>query len=172
MIAMGVVMVFEWDALFPDRRDYLILTPLPLSVFMLFVAKIAALGIFLAIFLAAINFFGVLLWPGVESGDSFLHVMGAHIAVVATAGLFSASAIAALKGVLATVFQGATHRRISVCAQTVVMAVLIMFLFLAPMLGSSIGELCRNDSRYLRWFPGFWFAGLYEPIRWRISASF
>ena len=31
MIAMGVVMVFEWDALFPDRRDYLILTPLPLT---------------------------------------------------------------------------------------------------------------------------------------------
>src|SRR5580693_1562394 len=57
MIAMGVVMVFEWDALFPDRRDYLILTPLPLRTFTLFVAKMAALGMFLAIFVAAINFF-------------------------------------------------------------------------------------------------------------------
>ena len=29
MIVMGFVMVFEWDTLFPDRRDYQILTPLP-----------------------------------------------------------------------------------------------------------------------------------------------
>ena len=31
MVVMGFVMVFEWDALFPDRKDYLILTPLPLG---------------------------------------------------------------------------------------------------------------------------------------------
>src|ERR1035438_4361178 len=28
MIVMGFVVVFEWDALFPDRRDYQILAPL------------------------------------------------------------------------------------------------------------------------------------------------
>ena len=31
MVVMGFVMVFEWDALFPDRKDYIILTPLPLG---------------------------------------------------------------------------------------------------------------------------------------------
>src|SRR5438046_1095105 len=29
MVVMGFVMTFKWDSLFPDRRDYLILTPLP-----------------------------------------------------------------------------------------------------------------------------------------------
>jgi hypothetical protein len=169
MIAMGVVMVFEWDALFPDRRDYLILTPLPLRTFTLFVAKMAALGMFLAIFLAAINSFGVLLWPGVERGGSIFAVAGAHFAVVTAAGLFSALAIAALQGVLATAFRGAAYRRISTCAQTAVMAALIMFLFLAPLMGSSIGQLCRSNSPYLRWFPGFWFAGLYEELRPAVS---
>src|SRR5262249_24664893 len=32
MVVMGFVMSFKWDSLFPDRRDYLILTPLPISL--------------------------------------------------------------------------------------------------------------------------------------------
>jgi hypothetical protein len=169
MIAMGVVMVFEWDALFPDRRDYLILTPLPLRTVMLFAAKMASLGIFLAIFVAAINSFGVLLWPGVESRGSFLSVAGTHLAVMTAAGLFSALAIAALQGILVAVFRGAAYRRISICAQTAVMTALIMFLFLSPLMGSSIGQLCQSNSPALRWFPGFWFAGLYEQLRPAVS---
>jgi hypothetical protein len=165
MVAMGVVMVFEWEALFPDRRDYLILTPLPLRVFTLFVAKMVALLAFLAIFLAAINFLGVLLWPAVESRGNGFAAMGAHLAVTASAGLFSALAIAALQGVLVTAFRGAAYRRVSVFAQTAVMVALILCLFLAPLMGSSIGELCRSHSPLLRWFPGFWFAGLYEQMR-------
>ena len=51
MIVMGFIMVFEWEALFPDRRDYQILTPLPIRFSTLFLAKAAALGIFLGIFL-------------------------------------------------------------------------------------------------------------------------
>lgn len=29
IVVMGLMMVFEWDALFPDKRDYLMLAPLP-----------------------------------------------------------------------------------------------------------------------------------------------
>ena len=39
MIVMGFVMVFQWDALFPDRRDYQILTPLPVRLGTLFLPK-------------------------------------------------------------------------------------------------------------------------------------
>src|SRR5687767_14183312 len=31
MVAMGLLMTFKWDSLFPDRRDYQILTSLPIS---------------------------------------------------------------------------------------------------------------------------------------------
>ena len=41
MVVMGFVMVFEWDALFPDRKDYIILTPLPLGGRSIFFAKVA-----------------------------------------------------------------------------------------------------------------------------------
>ena len=75
MIVMGFIMVFEWDALFPDRRDYQILTPLPLRLSTLFLAKAAALAIFLGIFLMDINFFGVLFWPGIDGGRNLLGIL-------------------------------------------------------------------------------------------------
>ena len=50
MGAMGIITVLEWDALFPDRRDYAILTPLPLRMRTVFAAKLTALVGFLAIF--------------------------------------------------------------------------------------------------------------------------
>src|SRR5215831_2216762 len=52
MVGMGIIMVFEWDALFPDRRDYQVLTPQPLRISTLFLSKAAALAIFLGMFLA------------------------------------------------------------------------------------------------------------------------
>src|SRR5215468_3688119 len=43
---MGLLMAFKWDSLFPDRRDYLTLGPLPISMKRWFAAKIVALGAF------------------------------------------------------------------------------------------------------------------------------
>jgi len=55
MILMGFITVLEWDALFPDRRDYLILAPLPVGLPTLFTAKITALFLFLLVFTLALN---------------------------------------------------------------------------------------------------------------------
>ena len=50
MVVMGFVMTFKWDSLFPDRKDYLILTPLPIGGNTIFAGKTAALILFLGIF--------------------------------------------------------------------------------------------------------------------------
>ncbi|MGH9660082.1 MAG: hypothetical protein ACRD96_16155, partial [Bryobacteraceae bacterium] len=43
-VVIGFVTVLEWDALFPDRRDARILTPLPVPLRTIFAAKLAALA--------------------------------------------------------------------------------------------------------------------------------
>src|SRR5712692_1585850 len=43
MAVMGFVTVLEWDALFPDRRDFSILVPLPISLRTMFAAKVVSL---------------------------------------------------------------------------------------------------------------------------------
>ena len=165
MIVMGFIMVFEWDALFPDRRDYQILTPQPVRLATLFLAKAAALGIFLAIFLVDVNFFSVLMWPGVDGGKNVMGILSAHVLAVLTSGLFMALSAAALQGLLITVFRGRLYRRISVAVQTLLMAILVMLLFLTPLFAFAIEGMSKSGSPYLYWYPGFWFIGFYESIR-------
>jgi hypothetical protein len=171
MLVMGFVMVFEWDSLFPDRRDYQILTTLPIRLSTLFLAKAAALALFLGLFLVDVNFFSVLFWPGVSSlpdlngNGSILSIMGTHFIVVFGSGLFATLFMAALRGVLLTVLPGSLFRRVSVPVQTVVMGMLVMLFFVTPLLGSSAKQLVRMHHPIIYWYPGFWFAGLYERFR-------
>src|SRR5882724_3136880 len=50
MVVMGFVTVLEWDALFPDRRDFTILIPLPISLPSIFAAKVVSLVAFVVVF--------------------------------------------------------------------------------------------------------------------------
>jgi hypothetical protein len=165
MVVMGFLMVFQWDALFPDQRDYQILTPLPVRLSTLFLAKAGALALFLGLFLLDINFFGVLFWPGIDGGSDLLAIFSAHLGAVVAGGLFAALAAAAIQGVLITVLPARAFRRVAVSAQTLLMALAVMLLFLSPTLGQLLPKLVREDHPALYCFPGFWFVGLYECLR-------
>src|ERR1700688_1845739 len=102
MVVMGFVMTFKWDSLFPDRRDYLILTPLPVSLREFFVAKVVALCGFLLLFVVAINFFSCLIVPYVyvirdNKWSFFLPALLAHAAAALSASIFTALSFAALQ---------------------------------------------------------------------------
>ena len=165
MTVMGFLMVFEWDALFPDRRDYQVLTPQPLRLSTLFLAKATALAIFLSIFLVDVNFFSVLMWPGVDGGTNSFDILWAHLTAVAASGLFVALAAAALHGVLITILRGRLYRRVSIAVQTLLMALLVMNLVLSPLIGSRTQWVATHHAAWLYWFPGYWFSGLYEHLR-------
>jgi hypothetical protein len=165
MILMAFIVVFEWDALFPDRRDFTVLAPLPLRLHTLFLAKLLALAIFLGLFLADVNFFCILFWPGVDGRPGTIHTLAAHLAAVGAAGLFAALAAAAVQGVLVNLLPAAAFRRVSVCLQTVLMAALVMLLFLTPLLAGAARVLIPRGHPFALWFPGYWFIGLYEVMR-------
>ncbi len=133
MIVIGFIVVFEWDALFPDRRDYQILTPLPIGQLTLFLAKATALGLFLGVFLVDVNFFSALMWPGIDGEHGPVGGYGnPPFRAVMLSGLFAALAeVAAVQGVLITM----SFQRHGVPAwfptwmQTLLMGALVMLLF-------------------------------------------
>jgi hypothetical protein len=166
MVVMGFVMVFEWDALFPDRKDYLILTPLPLSGGSIFAGKTIALVIFLGLFALDANFFCTLLAPLVTGGEGtpapiVWRLIGIHAVSVVGAGVFVALSIAGIQGVMINVLTGRGFRRVSPWVQMALMGALIVLLFLTPLACASIRPLVESHSPVLRWFPPFWFLGLY-----------
>ena len=166
MVVMGFVMVFEWDAIFPDRKDYLVLTPLPLRGTAIFAGKTAALLLFLGLFIVDTNLFGTMLAPLITGPPGTpmalaVRLLLVHVAAVASAGLCVVLACAALQGVLINVLTGAAFRRISPWVQIAVMSVLITVLFLTPLAIAAIRPLVEQQSPVLRWFPPYWFLAWY-----------
>ncbi|HYW44181.1 MAG TPA: hypothetical protein VE959_15070 [Bryobacteraceae bacterium] len=169
MIVMGLVMVFQWDALFPDRKDYLILTPLPLGGGSIFAGKTMALLLFLGLFVVDANFFGTGLAPLVSGGEGtpavvIWRLFTIHLLVVLSAGAFVTLVFAGLQGVLINLLTGRAFRRISPWVQMASMGLLITVLFLTPLTQATLRPLFERHSPLLRWFPPFWFLALYVDL--------
>jgi CubicO group peptidase (beta-lactamase class C family) len=56
MLAVGLFAVLSWESMFPDRRDVLVLGPLPVRARTLFSAKLAAVATALALTVICLNF--------------------------------------------------------------------------------------------------------------------
>jgi len=165
MVVTAFVVVFEWDALFLDRRDYQILLPLPLPLWKLLLAKLAAFIVFIGLFLAAINGFAMLFWPMIFDNGSYPAVVAVHLLVVASAGLCAALGAACIQGVLLTIIPAKIFRPVATGAQTLLMSALVMLFFLCPMIGGGISLLVGAHSDVARYIPSYWFSGLYERLR-------
>jgi hypothetical protein len=159
MAVMGLVMTLRWDSLFPDRRDYLILTPLPISTRRLFLAKAVAVGVILMLFAVAANAVLILLIGFMEP-----RALVGHVVAVLGASVFAILFFLALHGVLINLLPTNTFRRVSPSIQMVAIALLIMLLLVLPLVGVSLRPLVLVNSSLLDYFPPVWFLGIYELL--------
>ena len=180
MVIIGFVAVLEWDALFPDRRDYFILTSLPLKATTIFAAKITALLLFLSLF--AIDVAGVptLFYPGVETMGirahvSLLHLCGlviAHAVAIAAASTFSFLLLVAIQGVLTNLLSPQLFKRVSLYVQVLAMMMLLLLLFLLPIISTHLPKWQHTRSTQLLCLPPLWFLGLYQTLLGSADAAF
>ena len=56
MLVVGLFAVISWDSIFPDRRDVMVLGPLPLTPHTILIAKMAASGAVMGLAVLALNF--------------------------------------------------------------------------------------------------------------------
>lgn len=63
MLVVGLFAVLSWDSTFPDRRDVLILSPLPVSARTFFLARVAAIATALSLAVALLHVPAGLAWP-------------------------------------------------------------------------------------------------------------
>jgi CubicO group peptidase (beta-lactamase class C family) len=63
MLVVGLFAVLSWDSTFPDRRDVLILSPLPVSALTFFLARVAAIATALSLAVALLHVPAGLAWP-------------------------------------------------------------------------------------------------------------
>src|SRR5579864_5228450 len=94
MTVSGAVAVWRWDAIFPDRRDYMNLVHLPISTRTIFLANLTAV-LFLALLIAVdVNAASCILFPTVVAATQshfvfFLQFATVHALAVLLASMFS-----------------------------------------------------------------------------------
>jgi hypothetical protein len=182
MLVMGGVTILEWDALFPDRRDYVSLVPLPIRARTIFLAKIGALVLFLLSFTASVNAASTVLFPmmsyrlldqHVGQSLALQTILGfrglartvlAQAVAVLAASAFVFLSLVALEGVLLNVLSVHWFRRASVYVQCGMVFLLLSLFFLFPDIAGEIGPLKARHAPALYAFPPVWFLGLNEIL--------
>jgi len=169
MTVTGAAALWRWDALFPDRRDYANLVPLPLSLRAIFSANLSAILALAALFTVVVNAASLVLFPiaVVGSQNSFavwIRFTVGHAAAVFTASAFSFFAVFALAGILMALLPPALFRRVSHAARfllAVVLLALIASSFTVPYL---LTQLPFPIAQKIAMLPPVSFLGLARSI--------
>jgi len=169
MTCAGLVAVLNWEAAFPDRRDLLVLTPLPVRKSTLFLAKIAALFAAPALAVTALNSFSGVAWPFVfrsGSGGFFgvLRSWPAYWITVFVAGGFLVFTILTLQGLAANLLPRQLFLRFSAVLQAALMCTLLIVYFLEPSWESPAALTAAENQRMLAWLPSYWFLALFNQL--------
>jgi hypothetical protein len=163
-LVMGAATVYEWDLLFPDLLDVLVLSVLPISARRLFFARVLALAIFLALVLIGTSALGTLFFPAMTGRVDAGRQMLAHVIAVIMSGTFAATAFLALQGILLNTVGERVFRRITPVLQGGSIMLLLAVLLLFPTLSHSLQTLLSSGDATVRYFPPFWFLGIYEVL--------
>jgi hypothetical protein len=178
MILIGFITVFEWDMLFPDGKDYQILTPMPVTTLNIFLSKCAALAVFLLVFTVAIDLCPILLFPNVIlSNNSFAHrflgktiptiliirYMISHAVSMLLANVFIFLSAISLQGVLLLLAPPKLASTISRWVRFLCLVLLFGALFCLPGI-SSVDQLIRTANPLAACLPPVWFLGIYEIL--------
>jgi hypothetical protein len=161
--------LWRWDALFLDRRDYLNLVPLPLSLRAIFFANVCAIFAVVALFTIVVNAASLVLFPlaVVGSQNSFAVWIGftlGHAVAVFAASVFGFFAAFALAGILMALLPVTLFRRVSHAARFLIAIGLLALLassFTVPYLLTQIPVPTAHRVAVL---PPLSFVGLARTV--------
>jgi hypothetical protein len=174
MTVTGAVAVWRWDAIFPDRRDYMNLVPLPISTRSIFFANLAAVLFLVGLIAFDVNAASCILFPMVVGATQSQFVFFVKFALVHAAGVLLASvfaffAVFSLIGVLMAVLPARALRRFSVYIRGVVVVCLVALLCTS----FAIPALLRRvpAPRWTLLVPSCWYLGLCQSLRGRAGPT-
>ena len=162
-VVMGAATIYEWDLLFPDLVDVFVLSVQPIASRHLFFARVLALAIFLGLVLFGTSILGIVFLPLIAELPSFLRHLLAHSTAVFASGIFAAATFLALQGILLNIVGENIFRRITPLLQGASIMLLLVILLLHPTITRSLEPLLIGAPA-VRYFPPFWFLGIYERL--------
>lgn len=168
MLAVGLLAVLSWDSTFPDRREVLVLAPLPVRASTLFLAKAAASMTALGLTVAVLNSISGMLWPfAIRPYGRLRGVLWSFSAwwvAMFAAGAFIYCSVLCLQGLAAQFLPRRWFLRLSSFLQIAVFCIFLSVYFLQPPFASLSEMVDPADQRLLAWLPSYWFLGALRQL--------
>jgi hypothetical protein len=176
MLVVGLIAVISWDSTFPDRRDVMVLSPLPIAPRTILFAKVAASTALLGLAVLALNFATGIAWPlliGSQQASMFgvLRSFAAYWFTMIAASVFLFGAVLSVQGLAALVLSRRLFLRISATLQIVAFGLFLGVYFLQPSITTPAAMALPENRWALVWSPSFWFFGLFNQLNGSLPVS-
>jgi hypothetical protein len=175
MVTIGFIAVFVWDSLTLDRRDAMVLGPLPARGSTIVAAKLAALGAFLLGASMAVNLPNAVVFA-FETADrlgsgALVRHFAAHLTSTVAAAAFVFAAMVVIRGTAVLLAGPRLASALGSLLQFVFVVALLCIVILCPAVWRVPHRELINPTT-TGWLPTSWFLGLFEQIRGSQRAYF
>ena len=171
LLVTGIFVVFTWDSIFPDRRDVMILGPLPIRPKTILFAKLAASASLLGIAIVALNCVTGITWPLVIGGSRFVRLLPAYWLTMIVSSVFLYCSVVAGQGIALLLLPRRLYLRLSAWLQIAVLALSLGSDLMIPSL-STVSMLSDPQNHALvALCPAFWFFGLLNHLNGTLPPS-
>ena len=164
LLVAGLVVVFLWDAVFPDRRDLMVLGPLPVKPGTILAAKVASPTAVLGVVVVCLNWATNFTWPVLLGGPHSLRLCFACWLAVVAAAMFLLATLLAAQGLGSLLLPRKLFLRLSALGQLVAFALFPTAYFLLGQIDSPAAMMAAQNHWTVACWPGYWFLALLKQV--------
>ena len=169
MLVVGLATVISWDSTFPDRRDVMVLSPLPIAPRTILLAKLTASLAVLGLAVFTLNVASGLMLPlilGAQPGPAlgqFQSIPAWWVANVA-ASIFLYGSVLTVQGFTALMLPRRIFLRLSAFLQLAAFGLFIGVYFVQPSLTTPAAWEAPGSQWILASSPSYWFWAMFKQM--------
>lgn len=172
MLVAGLIAVISWDNIFPDRRDVMLLGPLPVRPWTILFAKMAASGAVLGIAVLALNFaISVAVCLVVGGIPHFPRNFASYWLAMIAASVFVYGLVLAVQGFMALLLPRRWFLRLSAVTQLGAFAYFLASYFLEPSIMTPAITASMASRGVLNRWPSYWFFAILQELSGHLPAA-
>jgi hypothetical protein len=182
MVVVGLFAVLGWDSTFPDKRDVMVLAPLPIRSKTLFLARITGVAAALSVSVISFHCVAELTWvpglsvqPAVTLAGQSIPAAGGFLSLIRTfaaywvtmfaAGAFMFCCVLCLQGMTALLLPRRLYLRASSPMQLAAFCLLICGYLTLPTIATPDALAAAQGNGTAAWEFSFWFLGLFQQLK-------
>jgi len=169
ILVTGLFTVISWDATFPDRRDVMVLSPLPVAPRTILFAKLSASASVLGLSILTLNCMSGLVVPFLlgmlhNSSWGFYQCLVAYWFTIVAASAFLYCSVLTIQGFTALLLPRRIFLRLSALLQLAAFGLFLGVYYLQPSLTTPAALATPQNQWLLACSPSYWFFALFNQL--------